>query len=632
VVRQACERAARDVERALGRGGRLVALVGPEGVGKSVVLGLLAERSQGRLRPLLVPYPALQAAELCAWALGLLEEPTGGDPEAALARVALRAPGGRPLALLLDAAEALPEATAHRLARLLEEARGGLRLVVALRSGARADRVLAALGAGLVAVPLEEALSLRETRALLIAQLERCAVPAGIRARLLLADAIERLHEAAGGNPGRLAALVEEALHAGVLPDALPRPPESFPRPPEPGGRGAVPDSAASPSRDPTTPRAAPAAIEGYVPRAATERVLAHLGSDLRRGTREVLLTGPPGIGKTRVLRALARRLGSEFTAVLVPYPNLDAGGIARLALVLSAAPGAGESEGALLALAAERARAGRPLLLLVDEAGLVPQAARERLRAWAHAAAGPFVVWCTADDGRGRALELELGAGVPRHALDEPLSESETADLLRAGLAESDAGPHRLDRAALAAVHAEARGIPAVALRAVEHRLRGSTAQSEEAAPAAAATVLARARTPGALGDARLRRVNARALALGVALVFALTVALAFVASERRPASRVAPAAAPPPATTPPVPVPAPSGTAPPVSVHINAVPWARISVDGRELGVTPLGNVPLEPGMHRFRAVWPDGRSLERDVHVDEANRRVVLGSGGS
>jgi hypothetical protein len=62
-------------------------------------------------------------------------------------------------------------------------------------------------------------------------------------------------------------------------------------------------------------------------------------------------------------------------------------------------------------------------------------------------------------------------------------------------------------------------------------------------------------------------------------------------------------------------------------VPVSVNARPWARIEVDGREVGVTPLGNVPLEAGPHRFRAHLPDGRVVERTTDVDAHRDHVVF-----
>lgn len=81
---------------------------------------------------------------------------------------------------------------------------------------------------------------------------------------------------------------------------------------------------------------------------------------------------------------------------------------------------------------------------------------------------------------------------------------------------------------------------------------------------------------------------------------------------------------ASPPPVEAPP---PAPVAAAPPVPVHVNARPWARIFVDGQELGVTPLGNVPIEPGLRRFRAELADGRVVERDVRVEDADQKVTF-----
>ena len=70
------------------------------------------------------------------------------------------------------------------------------------------------------------------------------------------------------------------------------------------------------------------------------------------------------------------------------------------------------------------------------------------------------------------------------------------------------------------------------------------------------------------------------------------------------------------------------PAAAAPePVRVHVNARPWARISVDGEEIGVTPLGNVPIEPGVRRFRAELADGRVIEREVEIGSTSRRVTF-----
>jgi serine/threonine-protein kinase len=63
------------------------------------------------------------------------------------------------------------------------------------------------------------------------------------------------------------------------------------------------------------------------------------------------------------------------------------------------------------------------------------------------------------------------------------------------------------------------------------------------------------------------------------------------------------------------------------PVTVHINVRPFATVFIDGRELGQTPLANVPLAPGPHELRAVLPDGRELVRRIQVDASTRAIAL-----
>ncbi|MHA7835877.1 MAG: AAA family ATPase [bacterium] len=56
---------------------------------------------------------------------------------------------------------------------------------------------------------------------------------------------------------------------------------------------------------------------------------------------------------------------------------------------------------------------------------------------------------------------------------------------------------------------------------------------------------------------------------------------------------------------------------------LRVNAMPWARVEIDGRPLGSTPL-SVPVAPGRHRIRAEMSDGRVLQREL--------VVRGEGDS
>jgi hypothetical protein len=51
---------------------------------------------------------------------------------------------------------------------------------------------------------------------------------------------------------------------------------------------------------------------------------------------------------------------------------------------------------------------------------------------------------------------------------------------------------------------------------------------------------------------------------------------------------------------------------------LHVNAVPWADVAVDGRPLGQTPLGNVSLPVGTHELVFTNPDLGTARRSVTV--------------
>jgi hypothetical protein len=55
------------------------------------------------------------------------------------------------------------------------------------------------------------------------------------------------------------------------------------------------------------------------------------------------------------------------------------------------------------------------------------------------------------------------------------------------------------------------------------------------------------------------------------------------------------------------------PSGT-----LSVNAVPWAEVLVDGRSLGQTPLGNVPVPIGPHRVVFRHPKLGERQQSISV--------------
>jgi serine/threonine protein kinase len=84
---------------------------------------------------------------------------------------------------------------------------------------------------------------------------------------------------------------------------------------------------------------------------------------------------------------------------------------------------------------------------------------------------------------------------------------------------------------------------------------------------------------------------------------------------------------AAPAPADTASAPPRAPLAAAPAPAVirrrpsgflNVFADPWARVFIDDRPVGVTPVRRAPLTPGPHRVRLEHPTSKSIERVITV--------------
>jgi hypothetical protein len=140
VPRVATDRALERLLRAVRDQRRSAILGGIPGIGKTLLLRLLARRLAPELRTLHLPYASMPAAALCAWAMDLLGGGSSYDPVGALVAHARRPHAdGVGLVLLIDAAEAMPEESAPQLARAARESGGALRLVAAVAEAA-ADR------------------------------------------------------------------------------------------------------------------------------------------------------------------------------------------------------------------------------------------------------------------------------------------------------------------------------------------------------------------------------------------------------------------------------------------------------------------------------------------------------------
>lgn len=309
VPRPAMERVLAELVQCAEQEGCLAVLPGAPGTGKTLLLRLLAQRLAPRLRCVVLPYAALPAPALCAWALDLLGESASYDPVGAIVGHARRAdaPG---LVLLVDNAESIAPDTARELARAADAAGGGLRLVAASEESGL--RLLEVTWPGADRVSPIGPMSAEETATYLAAHLGGLAPEIVERAGFDAAFVAE-LHRASGGVPARVNAMASQHLLRAVrgaprraprsaaqpaesaapaaaappparsLAGASPRLPEPPPLPPPPEWAREEAESQEPPPPRAPTPEARPApapsaaeAEESALERAAGRLALAH--------------------------------------------------------------------------------------------------------------------------------------------------------------------------------------------------------------------------------------------------------------------------------------------------------------------------------------------------------------------
>jgi type II secretory pathway predicted ATPase ExeA len=667
------EEALKALQRELRRSSAPVALVGLPGVGKTLLLRLLEQRLAESFHVVYLAFTALPADELCAWVLGLLGEDAGPEPERDLLAASARLEGqGTPPLVMLDDVESMPVATARRLSALLAEAGGSIRVVLALAEGSRSERVLTSLQPVPVRVELRGFQQADETGRYLRAHLVRCDAPQEVRARFDPVT-IRDLHRGSGGVPRVLNGLAGELARGNLA--VIPR------------REAQEPEVPLASVLDPFEVTSDPTA---YVPRSVTQELLASIEGALRKGARSIMVTGPPGLGKTLLLRVLERRLRNAYRPIAIAYPALLPDELCRWILTLLGEPVTGHPTAALLDLARRLGRSQRNLVLLVDDAGSIPAATVLHLAELAYAAdRGVRLVLFAVEDGRVAGLRSALGSDVLTLQLNEPMSETETFEYIYARLARARAPTElveRFDPGTVARLHAESGGIAREL-----HRLAGEVAREDEGEDATelAATDLPEVEAPpespapqapppppavGALESppipatapesppipatapesppisatapesppAPAPRPTAPRVPFGrwtpVYALLLLAILLAAIPLLRGgfpwvlDLPTIGPEPAAPTAVQPietPAPLARPASEEPveTIPVNINAVPWAIVEVDGEQLGETPLANVPLTPGPHVFRARMPDGEIREHRVEVGPTMRHVVF-----
>jgi type II secretory pathway predicted ATPase ExeA len=208
VPRLATERALRALEDAVLTGPDPILLQGVGGLGKTLLMRVLAGRLNDRLESVYLPFPTLSRSDLCAMALGLLDRPAAGDPEERLVAAAesLQA-GGSGLLLLVDDAGSLPADSARGLASLAHASDGALRMVLAVEDDASVERLNAAAGRRLPIVHLGGPMSAGETGQYVRRRLGRLLGREA--ARRIEPAAIAEIHRASEGVPRRVHAVID---------------------------------------------------------------------------------------------------------------------------------------------------------------------------------------------------------------------------------------------------------------------------------------------------------------------------------------------------------------------------------------------------------------------------------------
>jgi len=179
-------------------------LSAPPGIGKSLMLRVLAERLSPAWRCVYLPYAALDLRDLCRWVIGRL----GLEPRRPIAQQLATVARehwaeGSALVLLIDDANTMPPDTARALGHRVRRLGGALRLVLASAEDARASRVRAALGLQLTDVNLVSPLSANETRDYIETRLRVAGAGLELRDRFDGAS-IARIHRMAAGVPRRI--------------------------------------------------------------------------------------------------------------------------------------------------------------------------------------------------------------------------------------------------------------------------------------------------------------------------------------------------------------------------------------------------------------------------------------------
>ena len=229
-------------------------------------------------------------------------------------------------------------------------------------------------------------------------------------------------------------------------------------------------------------PFPASARVSSYVALPSHEQVLAYLLAKLIEQPGIVELSGPPGVGKSILMRVLAERLAARFIAIHVPIPTLRPQELATW--IQREGTGRGSRRRPLRIVEAlwNRFRtASLPRLLLVEDAQELPQGSGD----W-------IDTYCSEHGARAvLAFTEEIGdrPSTARRDFLEPLELPEIEDYVASHLQRSHAPPEvrRLfEGDAAPSLAQRSRGVPRAIHRLADQRLLSLAAFSRGEAPPA--------------------------------------------------------------------------------------------------------------------------------------------------
>jgi general secretion pathway protein A len=212
VARKATERALIELVECGTEPARPAVLLGPPGIGKTLLLRHVEESIPGIGYRVFLAYPSLDIDGLCAWIVNGLGSPRFEDPvfafEACLAH--LREVGSA-LLLLVDDLRAMPLETVRWLSRRALTSKGELRLIASALNDRHSLEKIAPLGPACETVLIESPMQPDESTRYVRERLELAGAPESTRARFDQTTVAE-LHRLSRGNPRELNAAAARLL------------------------------------------------------------------------------------------------------------------------------------------------------------------------------------------------------------------------------------------------------------------------------------------------------------------------------------------------------------------------------------------------------------------------------------